>query len=366
MHRGQDGPGLPPRALRMVEQYLLYAFNGIDAADYYELGLYRRDLKWQQKREYVGQSDLTRLYSPFNRMAYRVLATDKVIFHLLAQSLNMPVPPIVALYTPQIADLPWRTMRTVDDLRVFLLDEQRENLFFKIDKGSYGQGALSLGHRVGEAAWVNLPFGDTITFDEVAAYLSDHSRLSDDARWIIQDRLPAHPQLMAVIEGVTPTLRIMTLNHGDGRVELNGAVMRFGDGKTPADNSGTGGVVFVVDEASGKLGQGVYSVNHRSVFTDRHPVTGAVVSGTDLPYWREAADLAIASARKLPQFVYLGWDVVITADGPLILEVNAASGVRSLQKLNGAGLLSTPLRPYLAAASGITRSGVTVSQRRVP
>ncbi len=360
VHREMDGPGMPPRTLRLAEQYLLHVLNGITASDYYQLGLDSRELSWRRKREYVGHGDLTRFNASLNRSAYRVLVGDKVVFQLMCEVLRIPTVPFAALYTQQMADYPWRTLRNADDLRTFLVDERRENVFFKVDKGSRGRGALLLGSRTGPATWVSLPSGRSIGFDEVAAHLEDNARLSDDALWIVQDRVLAHPRLAAVIEGVTPTLRIMTLNHGDGRVELNGALVRFGDGTAPADNSGSGGVVFVVDEASGKLGRGVYTVNHRSVFTEAHPGSGVVVTGMDLPFWREAAELAIASARKLPQFSYLGWDIVITTNGPLALETNSDSGVLSLQKLNGAGLLTTVLRPHVEAASGIERNGVTM------
>lgn len=355
---------MPPRLWRMSEQFALQALNGVTANDYYELGLYARDMPWSAKREYVGQFDLRRLYSPFNNMAYAMVTTDKILFHLLAEALAIRDVPIVALYGPGSFDSPWRMLRTRDDLQAFLVGEQRENLFFKVDRGSFGKGALSLGERVGADSWIELPSGRTVTFDEVAAHLDVHSLPGDDPRWIVQDRITAHPELAKVIAGVTPTLRVMTLNRGKGEVEVTGAVMRFGDGDTPADNSGTGGVVFLVDTATGILGKGVYSVRHRSVFIHAHPRTGVEVSGMPLPFWREAVELCIASARKLPQFANLGWDVVIGDGGPAILEVNAHSGVLSLQKLTGKGLLTGPLRPYLQAASGIERSGITVRKER--
>lgn len=363
-HARQNGPDMPSQLWRMAEQYRLQALNGIQVNDYYELGLDATDMPWKKKREYVGQSDLPRLYSAFNDMKYRMLATDKALFHALAHALGINAVPVLALYGTEGVDTLWPVLHTRDDLHAFLVTEERENLFFKPDHGTYGMGALSLGERAGPAAWVDLPSGRVITFDEVVAHLQANARPSAVSCWIVQNRITAHPDLSKVIAGVTPTLRVMTLNRGKGEVEVTGAVMRFGDGDAPADNSGTGGVVFLVDTATGILGKGVYSVRHRPVFIHAHPRTGVEVSGMSLPFWREAVELCIASARKLPQFANLGWDVVIGDDGPAILEVNAHSGVLSLQKLNGKGLLAGPLRPYLQAASGIERSGITVPKTR--
>ena len=190
--------------------------------------------------------------------------------------------------------------------------------------------------------------------DEIVRHLDGYAV---NQTWIIQDRIRPHPDLAAVVPDVCPTLRIMTLNQGEIRV--TGAILRFGDGDVPADNAGAGGIAFFVDE-SGKLGRGVHSVNGRSVFRTAHPRTAVQVSGANVPFWTQALELAMESARKLPQLTYLGWDIAITADGPLVLETNSASGVLSLQKLNDRGLLAGPMRAVIDPFQGITRSGIAL------
>jgi short-subunit dehydrogenase involved in D-alanine esterification of teichoic acids len=59
---------------------------------------------------------------------------------------------------------------------------------------------------------------------------------------------------------------------------------------------------------------------------DRHPRhcdSGAAIEGVSVPYWEQAMDLCVKVATAIPGMVHVGWDVAITADGPVIVEGNA-------------------------------------------
>lgn len=71
--------------------------------------------------------------------------------------------------------------------------------------------------------------------------------------------------------------------------------------------------------------------------TDRHPDTGAPLTGQRVPHWAAVVEAArrCAAATGLH---YLGADVVVDADrGPLLLEVNARPGLQ-IQNVTGRGL----------------------------
>jgi len=56
---------------------------------------------------------------------------------------------------------------------------------------------------------------------------------------------------------------------------------------------------------------------------DRHPVTGAQVTGRIVPFYREMVELSLKAHRLIPQRVWIGWDIAITKDGPVFLEGNS-------------------------------------------
>jgi hypothetical protein len=60
-----------------------------------------------------------------------------------------------------------------------------------------------------------------------------------------------------------------------------------------------------------------------SNWVDWHPVTGMRVTGRVLPFWREVLELALAAHRQVPQRVLVGWDIALTAEGPMLIEGNS-------------------------------------------
>jgi hypothetical protein len=60
-----------------------------------------------------------------------------------------------------------------------------------------------------------------------------------------------------------------------------------------------------------------------SEWFDHHPVTGAQVTGRIVPFWRELAEAAIKAHAMVPERVMIGWDMAVTADGPVLLEGNS-------------------------------------------
>jgi hypothetical protein len=58
----------------------------------------------------------------------------------------------------------------------------------------------------------------------------------------------------------------------------------------------------------------------------RHPDTGSAISGEELPHWREILRLAIRAHNGFKEFAFLGWDIALSADGPVIVECNTNWG----------------------------------------
>ncbi len=71
---------------------------------------------------------------------------------------------------------------------------------------------------------------------------------------------------------------------------------------------------------------------------DKHPDSGISLLGRTLPYWPEIIELAQRAARAVP-LKYLGIDISISPDGPLLLEINVRPGLE-IQNVNDRGMLS--------------------------
>lgn len=57
-------------------------------------------------------------------------------------------------------------------------------------------------------------------------------------------------------------------------------------------------------------------------YFDAHPDTGCSFIGFRVPCYKEAVDLCRRAARVRPGMRYVGWDVAVTPDGPVLVEGN--------------------------------------------
>src|SRR5262245_33178746 len=58
------------------------------------------------------------------------------------------------------------------------------------------------------------------------------------------------------------------------------------------------------------------------VMVERHPDTGAAIEGHRIPCWRDAVELARRAHQAFLTMKFVGWDIPILVDGPILLEGN--------------------------------------------
>ncbi len=75
---------------------------------------------------------------------------------------------------------------------------------------------------------------------------------------------------------------------------------------------------------------------------ERHPISNAAIAGRVLPNWHDAVALARRAHREaFPEYTLVGWDVALTADGPIILEGNGKPCLIVAQRAPRKGLGAT-------------------------
>jgi len=63
-----------------------------------------------------------------------------------------------------------------------------------------------------------------------------------------------------------------------------------------------------------------------------HPEHGSEIMGVKIPFWQEAERMVLEASNILrEELPYIGWDVIITEDGPKIIEGNPWPGIQLMQ-----------------------------------
>jgi hypothetical protein len=231
-----------------------------------------------------------------------------------------------------------------DAIKTYLREADALPCFGKPVWGRAGLGAASF-EALEDADHIRLGSGAIVRLDDLADEIwSDYPN-----GYLFQELVRPHPALKDLIGPVIGTLRIVTLDAGDGP-----EVLYLGQ-KAPAANA-------MVDSFAGPLG-GYAAVEPESgrilrlqdrrqlggTDLERFPVTGAMVAGTSLPHIAEALDMGIRAHRAIGDRGIIGSDVLISDRGPLLNEVNLNPGHSAYQIANARGVLNDEFLPRFRA-----------------
>lgn len=146
-------------------------------------------------------------------------------------------------------------------------------------------------------------------------------------RALLAERVVNHPALAELALDALATLRLTTCVDERGGIEIVTAALRMpGRRGIAIDSLKHGGLAAAVDMTNGRLG--VARGHRRPGVHRRHPVSGAAISGLVLPDWPAAMALARdAHGKAFAEYVVVGWDIALTARGPILIEGNSKPSV---------------------------------------
>ena len=109
----------------------------------------------------------------------------------------------------------------------------------------------------------------------------------------------------------------------------------------------TGNIIARLDPM-GRIEQCMTGVGPDFRIVERHPVSGRELKGFQVPFYREAVELTQRIARFFPGIKMQAWDIGITAEGPVPLEVNDVGGVFLVQMVDQRGMDDRSFREFVA------------------
>jgi hypothetical protein len=319
---------------QLFDQLRLYFAAGVLPPWYYIFELHRhpgggfaRDFiyRWESK------GGVMRLLKEGPREPRSIL-NDKVVFAQFCERHRIRTAPVLAV---------------ADEGRVELSAEAGkldQDLFVKPVCGRGGKGAERWDFADGR---YRNPAGEELSRDELFGRLEERS---GSRPLLVQPRLRNHPALEALNNGALSTVRVLTCLNELGEPELVGAAMRMAIGSNHVvDNLHSGGIASAVDIESGRLGRASnLGADARLGWMDRHPSTGALITGFELPMWDEVREFAVRVHDAFADRVIVGWDIAITADGPVLVEGNGAPDLDIMQRFVRHGLMAARLGALLA------------------
>ena len=299
------GACIPPPFYYVFE--LHEASNRRRALDY----LYRFEMKrglWRFLRTYLASPDTLKALS------------DKVLFAERCRQHDIPAVPAIGLaragrYQPldrEGTGLPARS------------------LFVKPLQGAGGRDAERWQYDGGTYRDAD---GRALTSAQLIGRLE---KLSRDQPYVVRPWLENHPDLLDLCCGVLSTARVLTIRNESGGFEATHAVFKMArDPRVLVDNASKGAIASKVDMATGELDRATdLGLRRDSRWWDRHPVTGAPITGRKLPAWDRTLATAVKAHEAFPDQVVIGWDIALLETGPALVEGNKGPGIDLMQRAN--------------------------------
>lgn len=194
------------------------------------------------------------------------------------------------------------TPDNADELRAFT--ERQGTIVVKETHGQAGTGV----HRYHAA--------------DVTDWTAFHAELLSKKQVLVEEVIRQHADLAAVCPGTVNTTRVTAFFDGE-RTHILAMAQKFGRGAV-SDQMSFGGFYTMLDDQGRAVGPGYDSHGHVHV---THPDSGFTIADFQLPMIDEVKAFVDQAARVVPQVQYVGWDIVVTPDGPVLVEGNWGAGV---------------------------------------
>lgn len=154
--------------------------------------------------------------------------------------------------------------------------------------------------------------------------------------YIIERKVELHSDISIITSGALSSVRVITLRKKDGSVKVQGAFIRLGVSGAPTDHASNGGIMAPINLTEGTISVGLNTTHGGAAkYIKAHPDSKVEFVGIKIPYWNEIVDLSIKSAKYSPGIHFIGWDVLVSPDGPCLLEGNVGNSMSIYQQLFG-------------------------------
>jgi len=292
-----------------------YAINGGFNAD--QTVLY--DLK-HHKNEYISEFDMhksRRINEPYNF----ILNNKLVCSDLLKQYIE--VPHTLCIKKKNMIISGEEKARTNED--VLEIIKKYKSVFLKPISIGKGRGVYRINYN-----------NNRYYIDEKEVTLEDVLKVLDSHKeWFISNTVKQSKFLDNIYDKTSNTIRLITTrNINTGDIDILYAVLRIGTKETiPVDNGSQGGLVAKIDLNTGKLSR-AKSIQ-RICDLEKHPDSNNQIEGLTIPNWKEIKKTFVELMEKLPYLYFIAWDILLTDNGPVVIEANASSGLNVVQVFGG-------------------------------
>ena len=293
-----------------------------------------------QKSEFIGAKRSRQVNWDINTVTHLLSFVDnKVLFGAALTSSGIRYPERVAIVSDARLPKGMGWLKGKDATADFLRTTDAYPLFGKPITGNATQSAGVVSLTGYDAASDTLTRHDGTALD-VDVFAEEVNEFFGPGGYLFQKRVFPHPDIVAASGTGLGTVRLVTVNEGDGPRPLY-AAWKITARDAVADNFWReGNLLADVDIETGSLRRVRTGGGFRFEEVETHPETGAQLLGWTLPDWAEAVETVLDAHSLVPMVGIIGWDLALAEEGPTIIEANTFPNHTLYQDATGRGVFS--------------------------
>ena len=269
------------------------------------------------RKSFLGLNEERYYLDYLNPEKYYILARNKYLAHKILDGVGVRQADIYCYYQPEgrFADSE-HTAGTLEEVLRMLLAKSVQACVIKATEGSHGDDVWVVDHIEYQEndAQLNLYNGESQKLSEVLK----------DKPLLIESLVKQTAQMAALNASSVNTVRFMTALYPDGEARLVATFIKIGRAGSCVDNAGNGGNVDAcIDMETGELQYAIrYDGVHNHPEIQVHPDTQCPINGMVIENWEAIKEQVLQYQRAFPYIKAAGWDIAITDEGPVVIEVN--------------------------------------------
>ncbi len=314
------------KALIKAEIKQLKNYWGCYPLQYFNHDFYSKDctLSMEEMRKFIPSYYFYRIIFPQYDDSKNLLniVEDKIVMDILFKGMDFPRSNVIVKKSSSYLFNSLGKILTFQTFEELLKKSVCNKLFIKPANGRGGNGIL-VAKKQGNIFYIK---DDEFNYN----YLS---KLQGD--YVIEEAIIQHDEITAVYPHSVNTLRVITKRDTAGLIEIVAVTLRMGSKGREIDNTSAGGLVIGINIVDGCSLKKYATHEYGLEKFYEHPDSGYKFEQLKIPNWLENKKKLIELANKNIIMNLVGWDIALTNDGILVIEINTLFGIDGLQSALG-------------------------------
>lgn len=302
--------------IKILFDYLhLHRTKGLNMDEYYEFEFENRSKEFRDS--FLGLNEQRYYLDYLNPIKWYSIARNKFFAHKILENTGVKKSILYCYYQPEgIVFNSGEIASNIQDVIRILKNKNVQQCVIKCTETSHGEGVMVVK---------NIEY---LNEDCKLHYFNGKEELLSNVLkeypLLFEGLVQQTKQFVQLNESSVNTVRFMTALYPNGEARIIATFIKIGRAGKCVDNAGDGGNVDVcVDTETGEIKYAIQYDGWRKIKDiECHPDSGNQLNGIVIENWEKIKTEVIKFQQAFPYCKAAGWDIAITDEGPVVIEVN--------------------------------------------